>query len=64
MGHGQCLGQMKVNLKVGIVIKTTLSQVFDSLGELDGDEEFEGCQVQQERDARSEPLMRLTPIGH
>ena len=55
---------MKVNLKVAIVIKTALPQVFDSLGELDGDEEFEGCQVQQERDARSEPLMRLTPIGH
>ena len=56
MGHGH--GQIKVKLKV-----TALTQVFDSMGELDGDVESDCC-LRQERDARSEPLMRLTPIRH
>ena len=41
-------------------VMTVLAQVFDSMGDLDQDEGSDGCQ-QQQRDARSEPLMRLTP---
>ena len=41
-------GKMKVKLKVMLIIKTGLTQVFDSMGELDGDSEC--CLLRQEWD--------------
>ena len=44
MGHGH--GKMKVKLKVMLII----TQVFDSMGELDGDGDSECCLPRQEWD--------------
>ena len=44
IGHGH--GKMKVKLKVMLII----TQVFDSMGELDGDGDSECCLLRQEWD--------------